>query len=80
VGGRGGNGGVGGTGAHGADVLEHVAPPYEQALANLCQLLKPGGVLILTVPMKSEGSTDEHFPELYQYDLSLDMSDGIPGA
>jgi SAM-dependent methyltransferase len=52
-----------------SDVLEHVAPPYEQALIHLRELLKPGGLLILTVPMKSEGPTDEHFPELYEYEV-----------
>jgi len=52
-----------------SDVLEHVAPPYEQALANILRVLKPGGVLVLTVPLKPDGPTDEHFPDLYQYDL-----------
>jgi len=52
-----------------SDVLEHVAPPYEQALANLLRVLKPGGTLVLTVPLKPDGATDEHFPELHQYDL-----------
>jgi SAM-dependent methyltransferase len=58
-----------------SDVLEHVAPPYEQALANLCRLLKPGGFLVLTVPMKADGATDEHFPDLHQYDLAT-LGDG----
>ena len=50
-----------------SDVLEHVAPPYELALANLRSMLKPGGLLVLTVPMRSEGSTDEHYPELHDF-------------
>ena len=37
-----------------SDVLEHVAPPYERALSNLLRLLKPGGLLVLTVPLKPE--------------------------
>jgi SAM-dependent methyltransferase len=53
-----------------SDVLEHVAPPYETALANLRRLLKPGGVLILSVPMTSAEHTDEHFPDLHQYDIA----------
>jgi SAM-dependent methyltransferase len=53
-----------------SDVLEHVAPPYETALSNLRRLLKPGGVLILSVPMTSAERTDEHFPELNQYDIA----------
>ncbi len=60
-----------------SDVLEHVAPPYEQALANLRRLLKPGGFLVLTVPMKADGSTDEHFPELFQYDLATLGADRV---
>jgi SAM-dependent methyltransferase len=50
-----------------SDVLEHVAPPYELALANLRSMLKPGGLLVLTVPMRPEGSTDEHYPELHDF-------------
>jgi SAM-dependent methyltransferase len=53
-----------------SDVLEHVAPPYERALANLRTLLKPGGVLILSVPMTSAEHTDEHYPDLFSYDLA----------
>ncbi|HVX21557.1 MAG TPA: methyltransferase domain-containing protein [Acidimicrobiales bacterium] len=60
-----------------SDVLEHVAPPYEQALANLLRMLKPGGTLILTVPLKEDGTTDEHFPDLYQYDLVTLGSDPV---
>ena len=32
------------------DVLEHVEPPVERTFENMRRLLKPGGVLILTVP------------------------------
>jgi SAM-dependent methyltransferase len=53
-----------------SDVLEHVAPPYEQALANLRTLLKPGGVLILSVPMTMDPHTVEHYPDLYRYDIA----------
>jgi SAM-dependent methyltransferase len=53
-----------------SDVLEHVPPPYEQALRNLRLLLKPGGVLVLSVPMKPDGPTDEHFPDLHEYDFA----------
>lgn len=50
-----------------SDVLEHVPPPFELALRHCRDLLKPGGYLILTVPMNPEGPTDEHFPELHDY-------------
>lgn len=52
-----------------SDVLEHVPPPVEAAFVNLRKLLKPGGVLILTVPMSEDGSTAEHFPELCDYQV-----------
>lgn len=52
-----------------SDVLEHVPPPFERALVHCRELLKPGGVLILTVPMKPTGTTDEHYPELGDYQI-----------
>jgi SAM-dependent methyltransferase len=51
------------------DVLEHVAPPWSLALVHLRELLKPGGVLVLTVPMLPDGSTIEHFPDLAEYEI-----------
>jgi SAM-dependent methyltransferase len=52
-----------------SDVLEHVAPPDDLAFRNAFAMLKPGGVLVFTVPYDLEEST-EHFPELYQYGLA----------
>jgi SAM-dependent methyltransferase len=52
-----------------SDVLEHVAPPVDRALQNLRKLLKPEGVLVLTVPYGKHAETVEHFPELYEYEL-----------
>ena len=52
-----------------SDVFEHVPPPVECSFQNTFQLLKPGGVLILTVPYKKHGSTEEHFPDLYDYQI-----------
>ena len=51
------------------EVFEHVAPPVSRAFENARRLLKPTGVLILTVPYTLETATREHFPELYQYEL-----------
>ncbi len=51
------------------EVFEHVAPPVSRAFENAYRLLKPGGVLILTVPYVPEGETLEHFPDLYRYAL-----------
>ena len=47
-----------------SDVMEHVVPPVADAFVHLRALLKPGGVLALTVPYGVHGPTVEHFPEL----------------
>lgn len=52
-----------------SDVFEHIDPPIERAFANARRLLRPGGVLILTVPYRLDGETKEHFPELHDYRL-----------
>lgn len=53
-----------------SEVLEHVVPPVSVAFANLWQLLKPGGLLILTAPYRKEGATVEHFPALHAFELT----------
>lgn len=50
-----------------SDVFEHVAPPAQTAFQHAFEVLKPGGVLILTVPFTNEAETIEHFPDLYDY-------------
>lgn len=57
-----------------SDVLEHVDRPVEPVFENLYALLKPGGWLILTVPI-ADGETTEHFPVLERYAVDQD-SDG----
>jgi len=52
-----------------SDVFEHVAPPVSRAFVNARRLLKPGGVLIFTVPFTLEADTAEHFPDLHDYRL-----------
>lgn len=52
-----------------SDVFEHVAPPVSLAFENALRLLKPGGVLVLTVPYSPAGETIEHFPELHRYHI-----------
>lgn len=54
------------------DVFEHIPPPISTAFINTFKLLKPGGVLVFTVPYTKEGETIEHFPELYQFELKND--------
>jgi hypothetical protein len=53
-----------------SEVLEHVAPPVERAIANAAALLKDSGVLLLTVPYSLEATTAEHFPELHEYGVA----------
>jgi SAM-dependent methyltransferase len=50
-----------------SEVLEHVPPPVESAFRTLYRLLKPDGVLVMTVPYKPEGATEEHFPQLGRF-------------
>ena len=50
-----------------SEVFEHVAPPVEEAFRQAHRLLKPSGVLILTVPYSLEPSMKEHYPDLHQF-------------
>jgi SAM-dependent methyltransferase len=52
-----------------SEVMEHVPPPIEQAFSNLYRMLKPDGLLLLTVPYRPAGLTTEHFPELHEFGL-----------
>jgi SAM-dependent methyltransferase len=52
-----------------SEVFEHVPPPVEAAFANAYRLLKPGGVLVLTVPYSVEPAMREHFPDLHEFGL-----------
>ena len=51
-----------------SEVFEHVVPPVSLAFENARKLLKPGGVLIFSVPY-IEGETREHFPNLHNYTM-----------
>lgn len=53
-----------------SEVLEHVSPPVERAFVNLNRMLKPDGLLLLTVPYRIDGRTVEHFPQLHEYSLA----------
>ena len=50
-----------------ADVLEHIAPLVECALAEACRLLKPRGFLGITVFCNLVDQMREHFPELNEF-------------
>ena len=53
-----------------SEVMEHVPQPVERAFANLNRMLKPDGLLLLTVPYRIDGRTAEHFPQLHEYALA----------
>jgi SAM-dependent methyltransferase len=53
-----------------SEIFEHVPPPVELAFGNALRLLKPNGVLLLTVPYSLGSSTNEHYPELHQFALT----------
>ena len=53
-----------------SEVLEHVPPPVEAAFSNVSRLLKPSGVLLLTLPYSIEDTSLEHFPQLYEYAIT----------
>ena len=50
------------------EVFEHVSQPISVAFENAHRLLKPGGVLIFSVPCV-DGETREHYPELLRYTI-----------
>jgi len=52
-----------------SEVFEHVAPPVSRAFENVWKMLKPRGVLVLTVPYGTQAETIEHFPELNEFSI-----------
>lgn len=56
-----------------SDVFEHVLPPVGAAFAGARRLLKPGGLLVLTVPFGVSGEdTIEHFQNLHSWSMAQD--------
>jgi SAM-dependent methyltransferase len=51
-----------------SDVFEHICPPVSKAFVNAYHLLKPGGVMIFTVPYV-KGETSEHFPNVREFSV-----------
>jgi SAM-dependent methyltransferase len=58
------------------EVFEHVSQPIPRAFENVHRLLKPGGVLIFSVPC-AEGETREHFPELWRYTIGKENNSWV---
>ena len=53
-----------------SEVFEHVPPPVEAVFGQVLRLLKPNGVLVLSVPYSLDPATVEHFPRLHQFGLA----------
>jgi SAM-dependent methyltransferase len=51
------------------EVFEHIAPPVQPAFNNLRRLLRPGGLLVFSVPTISGAETVEHFPAFHRAKL-----------
>ena len=49
------------------DVFEHVPPPVGLAFHGAYNALKPGGLLVLTVPFTRGNAGKEHYPHLHNY-------------
>jgi SAM-dependent methyltransferase len=50
-----------------SDVFEHIEAPVERAFDEAFKLLKPHGVLCLSVPFSLDEQTVERFPNLHEY-------------
>ena len=50
-----------------SEVLEHVPDPVAPAFDTLYRMLKPNGILFLTLPYSLEATTVEHFPQLHDF-------------
>lgn len=48
-----------------SEIFEHLAPPLQKAFANLRALLRPGGLLVFSVPTTAAAETVEHFPNFH---------------
>lgn len=53
-----------------SEVMEHIPPPAVEGFRNLHRLLKPDGLLLLTVPYRIDCDPEEHFPNLHEYSLT----------
>ena len=59
-----------------SDVFEHIPQPISKAFENARRLLKPGGVMIFTVPYIG-GQTREHFPEMSEFNVQRKGNDWV---
>lgn len=61
-----------------SDVFEHVKPPVDRAFAGAAALLKPGGVLVFSVPYGFDAATIEHYPDLHDFEVRQEGGRYVP--
>ena len=55
------------------EVLEHIEPPADRAFTGLFNVLKPGGIAVLSVPHTMAGDSHvEHFPVMTDTKLEME--------
>jgi SAM-dependent methyltransferase len=53
-----------------SDVFEHTPPPAARPFAGAARVLRPGGMLVLSVPVNPHTSqTLEHYPRLHEFSV-----------
>ncbi|MBV9265939.1 MAG: methyltransferase domain-containing protein [Acidobacteriaceae bacterium] len=50
-----------------SEVVEHLTHDVQRAFDNLARILRPNGFLVFSTPWLMEGSTQEHFPDLWDW-------------
>jgi SAM-dependent methyltransferase len=53
-----------------SEVFEHIPPPVQPAFNNLARILRSDGFIIFSVPWLPVGATNEHFPELHDWQIA----------
>jgi hypothetical protein len=62
-----------------SDVLEHTPPPRKSALEGLFQMLKPGGFVVVSVPLRRGFQFAEFYPELTTWNIEKDSVHWVDG-
>jgi SAM-dependent methyltransferase len=52
-----------------SDVFEHTPPPAARAFDGAFAILRPGGLLVMTVPFGWDEETVEHYPDLHDFSI-----------
>jgi SAM-dependent methyltransferase len=63
-----------------SEVLEHVPPPVDLALRGLADILRPGGVAVISVPRCPVSTTKELYPGLRELRVLYDRVIWVDGS